>query len=246
MDCLYLLPDEEPLSIKPWFGHFALWESPGVTGSEAMKHYTTEGWIDFVNGIGTVRARAEMQKHLDQGCKRCSSTLAQWRKVRRAALAQASSQPPVEAVRIAKAMFIGSEWARKDGTASGIEILFDSFLKPAVEGIRSAGGGARRLLYRADPFRVDLQIEAQLGSKSVVVTGQVLDLRHPESVGSKVPVLVSNMRGQVVQATTNRFGEFRQVIANSGDLELVFQGNDDKPITISLRDVLGQSVDRKG
>jgi len=114
-----------------------------------------------------------------------------------------------------------------------------------VEGIRSAGGGARRLLYRADPFRVDLQIEAQLGSQSVVVTGQLLDLRHPDSVGSEVSVLVSNMRGQVVQATTNRFGEFREEIANGGDLELVFQGNNDKPITISLRNVLGQSVDHK-
>jgi len=53
------------------------------------------------------------------------------------------------------------------------------------------------------------------------------------------------MRGQVVQATTNRFGEFREEIANGGDLELVFQGNNDKPITISLRNVLGQSVDHK-
>jgi hypothetical protein len=210
-----------------------------------MKHYTAGEWIDFVNGLGTKTDRAEMQKHLDQGCKRCSKTLFQWRKVRRVAVAEAAYQPPDETVRMAKAMFIGSEWARKDGTTSGIEILFDSILQPAVEGIRSAGSGARRLLYRADPFRVDLQIEAQLGSKSVVVTGQLLDLRHPDSVGSEVGVQVSNMRGQVVQATTNRFGEFREEIAYSGDLELVFQGANDKPIRISLRDVLGQSVDHK-
>jgi len=210
-----------------------------------MKHYATGEWIDFVNGLGTLADRAEMQKHLDQGCKRCSNTLSQWRKVRRAAVAEASYQPPVDAVRTAKAMFIGSEWARKSGTTSGIQALFDSFLQPAAEGIRSAGSGARRLLYRADPFRVDLQIEAQLGSKSVVVTGQLLDLRDPDSVGSEVPVVVSNMRGQVVHATTNPFGEFREEIANSGDLELVFQGNNDTPITISLRDVLGQSADRK-
>jgi hypothetical protein len=210
-----------------------------------MKHYTTEQWIDFVNGVATLTDRSEMQKHLDQGCKRCSSTLSQWEKVRRAAAAEASYQPPVEAVRIAKAMFAGSEWARKEGASRGIEILFDSFLKPALEGIRSAGGGARRMLYRADPFRVDLQIEAQLGSKSIVITGQLLDLRDPESVGSEVPVVVSNMRGQVVQATTNRFGEFREEIENSGHLELVFRRSNDNPITISLRDVLSQSLDRK-
>jgi len=101
------------------------------------------------------------------------------------------------------------------------------------------------MLYRADPFQVDLQIEAQIGSRSVVVTGQLLDLRHPEVVGRDVPFILSNLRGRVVQATTNQFGEFREEIENSGDLELVFHGASDKPVMISLQDVLGQSFDGK-
>src|ERR1700752_2084231 len=116
-----------------------------------MKHYTAEQWIDFLNDVATQTDRSGMQKHLDQGCKRCSRTLSRWQKVRRAATAEASYHPPIEAVRSAKAMFAGSEWARKEGAARGIEILFDSLLKPALEGIRSAGGDARRMLYRADP-----------------------------------------------------------------------------------------------
>jgi hypothetical protein len=210
-----------------------------------MKHYSTEEWIDFVNRVATSTDMIEMRKHLEQGCKRCSKALSGWQKVRRALAAEAGYQPPAEAVRVAKAMFAGSEWARKEKPASGILVLFDSFRTPALAGVRSTGsGGARRMLYRADPFRVDLQIEAQRASKRVVVTGQLLDLRHPESVGSEIPVLVSNMRGHAVQATTNRFGEFREEIENSGDLELVFHGGD-KPITISLRDVLGHSVDQE-
>jgi len=86
----YLLVHEEPLSIKPWFGHLRRGDPPGVTGSEAMKHYPSEEWIDFVNGMGTLGDRAEMQMHLDQSCKRCSRTVSQWRKVRMAALAEAS------------------------------------------------------------------------------------------------------------------------------------------------------------
>jgi hypothetical protein len=211
-----------------------------------MKHYPTEEWIDFVNGVAASTDMVEMRKHLEQGCKRCSQALSGWQRVRRALAAEAGYQPPAQAVRIAKAMFAGSEWARTEEAADGILVLFDSFQAPVLAGVRSTGSGAaRRMLYRADPFRVDLQIEAQLASKHVVVTGQLLDLRHPESVGSEMPVLVSNMRGHVVQATTNRFGEFREEIENSGHLELVFRGVDNKPITISLRDVLGRSVDPK-
>ena len=101
------------------------------------------------------------------------------------------------------------------------------------------------MLYRAGPFRVDLQIETQIGGKSVVITGQVLDLRRPEVVGCEVPVRVSNLRGRVVQATTNQFGEFSEEIENSGKLELELRGAKDKPVTISLQDVFGPSFNAK-
>jgi hypothetical protein len=211
-----------------------------------MKHYPTEQWIDFVNGAMPPSGRAEMQKHLEQGCKRCSEAVSRWQRIRRAASTEAGYQPPSEDVRMAKAMFAGSKWVRKKGLGARIEILFDSFLTPVLEGVRSAGSvRARRMLYRVDPFRVDLQIEAPLGRNSVVVTGQLLDLRSPESVCSEVSVLVSNMRGQVVQATTNQFGEFREEIETSGNLELVFRDAKNKLGTISLSDVLGQSLGRK-
>lgn len=120
------------------------------------------------------------------------------------------------------------------------EVVFDSFMHPAREGVRSGQDNRRRLLCRADPFQVDLQIEAPLGSSRVVVIGQLLDLRHPEIVGRDVPFMLSNLRGRVVQARTNQFGEFRAEIESSGDLELVFHRTNDKPILVSLQDVLGR------
>jgi hypothetical protein len=161
------------------------------------------------------------------------------------AAAEASLQPPSETVRIAKAAFAGSPWARVRKASGVIEVLFDSFLHPALEGVRSAGAGTRRMLYRADPFQVDLQIEASVGGASVVVTGQLLDLRDPEVVGCHVPLMLSNLRGRVIRATTNQFGEFREEIEGTGDLELVFHGANDKPVTISLHDVLGPTSGEK-
>jgi hypothetical protein len=69
----------------------------------------------------------------------------------------------------------------------------------------------------------------------------LLDLRDPEVVGSHVPLMLSNLRGRVIRATTNEYGEFREEIDSTGDLELVFHGANDKPITISLHDVLGSA-----
>ena len=119
------------------------------------------------------------------------------------------------------------------------ELLFDSFLQPVLEGVRSLSIGTRHMLYRADPFQIDLLIEPQVGGRSVVVTGQLLDLRHLEIVGHNLQVTLSNLRGRVVQTTTNQFGEFCQEIENTGSLELKFHGANHKPVVISLRDNLG-------
>ena len=172
-----------------------------------MTHFTIEEWIDLVNQAVSPSQKLAMERHLEDGCQRCAKTASQWQRVRRAAGAEAIYQPPPEAVRNAKAAFAGSKWARERKAAGGeFEVLFDSFLQPALEGVRSAGAGTRRMLYRADLFQVDLQIEAQSGGRRVAVTGQLLDLRHPEVVGRDVPFMLSNLRGSVVHATTNQFG----------------------------------------
>ena len=94
------------------------------------------------------------------------------------------------------------------------------------------------MLYRADPFQTDLLIESQADGRSVVVTGQLLDLRHPEIVEHDLRVTLSNLRGRVVQAAINQFGEFCQEIENSGNLELKVHGANHKTVVISLRDNL--------
>jgi hypothetical protein len=209
-----------------------------------MKHFTTEEWIDFVNQVAQTTRKQEMEKHVE-ACELCAKTVSRWQRIRWAA-AGAIYQPPEDAVRLAKAAFSTSQWARRREAAPGmVELLFDSYLQPALEGVRSGAAGTRRMLYRADPFRVDLQVEAQADGKNVIVTGQLLDLRHPEIVGRDVRFMLSNLHGRVVQATTNEFGEFREEIEHSGDLELVFSGASNTPLMISLQDVLGPSFDPK-
>jgi hypothetical protein len=205
-----------------------------------MKHFPVEEWNDFVSQeVRTIR-REKMKEHLEQECERCSKIVSPSQWVRQTPVTETNYRPRGDAVRIVKASFAGSNLTvqkkRPDGLA---ELLFDSFLQPVLEGVRSSSIGTRQMLYRADPFQIDLLIEPQAEGRSVVVTGQLLDLRHPEIVGHNLQVTLSNLRGHVVQAKTNQFGEFCQEIENSGNLELKVHGANHKPVVISLRDNLG-------
>jgi hypothetical protein len=207
---------------------------------EEMEHFTTEKWIDFVNQAVDTNEKQSMERYLEQGCKRCMKTVSLWRRVRQSAAFESNYQPPEGAVRIAKAAFAGAGLAgQKKETVSRIKVLFDSFLQPAFEGARSAGSGTRQMLYRADPFQIDVQVEAKHGGTRIVVTGQLLNLSTPGIVGQDAVVVLSNMRGQVLNAVTNKFGEFSGEIENSGDLQMTFACPGSQPFVISLRDALG-------
>ncbi len=206
-----------------------------------MTHFTTEEWIDFANQMVSPGNLAEMEKHLKQGCQRCQETLSMWQRVHKSASAESNYQPPAGTLRIVKAAFAASalQGQRKE-SRSRISVLFDSFLQPVVEGARSAATDSRQMLYRADPFQIDLQIEAKPDSNDLLVTGQLLDLSNPGIAGKDVRVTLSNLRGHVVHAVSNQHGEFTCEIKNSGDLQITFASSRGEPIVISLRDALGR------
>ena len=124
---------------------------------------------------------------------------------------------------------------------TSVELLFDSFLESAPVGMRSGALALRQMLYRADPYQIDLQLEADREHNRLIVTGQLLDVSHPEIASPSVQVTLSNLRGNVVDIAANEFGEFRGEVENSGDLELSFLGNGGTRIVILLRGTVEQS-----
>jgi len=204
-----------------------------------MKHFTNEEWADYVNQMISSGQRTAMQRHLESGCNACAGTVELWQKVRTAAALEASYQPPVDAVRTAKAAFAAAGMtAKPKKTSSLVEVLFDSFLQPAVAGARSSRDGARQMLYRADPYQIDIHIEAKAEGNRVVITGQVLDVSNPALVGKEIQISISNHRGSLVHTTTNQFGEFHGEIENTGDLHLSIPRPHENQIVISLRKAL--------
>ena len=221
------------------------WDAERNRG-EQMEHFTTEVWIDFVNQAVDANERQLMKQHLEQGCKGCIKTVSLWQRVRQSVASEVNYQPPEGAVKISKAAFAGAGMADvRKGAGSRVKVLFDSFLQPVLEGTRSAGGSTRQMLYRADPFQIDVQVEAKPGSSRIVVTGQLLDLSDPEIIARDIRILLSNMRGQVVHTVANEFGEFSGEIDNSGDLQMTFASLGGMPIVISLREALGRLPEEK-
>jgi hypothetical protein len=209
-------------------------------GGTKMKHFTSEESIDFVNQVTSPKQQEAMKKHLGTGCKQCVETVALWQKLHNTASMEASYQPPVAEVRLAKAAFAAAGGAaQRKEKSSFVEVIFDSFLHPMLTGVRSGGLGTRQMLYRADPYQIDIQIEAKLEGNRLMVTGQLLDVSSPDVAGRDVSITLSNHRGNVTHTITNEFGEFRGEIENTGDLELSFPGKGEKSIVISLRNALG-------
>jgi hypothetical protein len=211
-----------------------------------MEHFSVEKWIDFVNQAVTSSEREKMDKHLQPGCESCQETVSLWQRVRASAAVEGNYQPPESAVRIAKAAFAGVGLDhRKKGSANRVQILFDSFLRPVLEGVRSAGTGTRQMLYRADPYQIDVQLEMKPGGNRIVVTGQLLNLTNPKVIATGTRILVSNMHGDVVHTVANQFGEFSGEVKNSGDMQLTFATPSGEPIVISLREALGRLPEEK-
>jgi hypothetical protein len=211
-----------------------------------MEHFNVEKWIDFVNQAVTTNEKVRMDNHLELGCQSCQATVSLWQRVRSSAALEGNYQPPESAVRLARAAFSGLGLAhQKKGSASRVKVLFDSFLQPMLEGVRSAGAGTRQMLYRADPYQIDVQLEMKPGGNRIVVTGQLLNLSDPKIIAAGTRILISNMHGDVVHVVANQFGEFSGEVKNSGDLQITFATPSGEPIVISLREALGRLPEEK-
>ena len=211
-----------------------------------MNCLKTVGWSDFVNHAASDVQREAVPKHGGTWRKRYLETGALWRKVGKVPTEEASYLRAAERVRVVKAAFApAGRMPRRQETGGLIQQLYDSFSRPAPAGTRSAAMRVRQVLYRAGPYQIDLQIELQQVQNRLAVTGQLVDLSHPEMVGRDLQVMISDGRGYTVNTVTNHFGEFRGEIENSGDLEISFHGGIGKPIVILLRGAVDNSSTAK-
>jgi hypothetical protein len=211
-------------------------------GGTMMTQSRAEEWSDLAKNAASDDWQVAMQGHLKSTCKSFRKTAVSSRKVARASAVEAGYQPAAESVRTVKAAFATADPpGERHETGGFIQLLFDSFSQPRPPGTRSAAMRIRQMLYRADPFQIDIHIELEPEQNRLLITGQLIDLSHPEMVGRDVQVMLSDGREYLVNTTTNQFGEFLGEVRNSGDLEISFLGRSAKPIVILIRGPLDLS-----
>jgi hypothetical protein len=95
----------------------------------------------------------------------------------------------------------------------------------------------RHLLYRAEPYELDLLLELHPETNRLMITGQLLDTSCTAVFRRGVGITLWNFRQSFVTLRTNEWGEFLGEIEDSDEL-MVSLKIQMREIAISIRNVL--------
>lgn len=121
--------------------------------------------------------------------------------------------------------------ARNIGVA---RLLFDSLRMHGPIGIRSSHPSGRRFIYEHNNTTIDVQLDVQLGSNRISLTGQVLDGTKPEATYENLAVILSAGKGTLARTTTNRLGEFNLQFEFAEDVALEIRVGERSWISVPL------------
>jgi hypothetical protein len=202
-----------------------------------MSHYDLEQWADFSRGLDRDIDRSAMETHLSTGCERCGRLAKMFGNVAAIARMEAVYEPPVSAIRLARAIH---QPRKPERTLA--RLVFDSFREPMLAGVRTQDRQTRHTLYEAGGYCVDLRLEQQRPGELAFLVGQLADRDHPGTGADDVRVELKTRKGILASANCNRFGEFQLeyrpepalrldvILGTSGRrLELPLGGLMDKP-----------------
>ena len=173
-------------------------------------HFSDEAWADFVRNVPDSHRRAAMQRHLDEGCRRCADLHDSLKAVQAAAVADGRYEPPAGTVRQAKALYEAvrpvSAFVRALET---VKLLFDSQVAPLAAGVRSSQGGPRKLLFACGDLVIDLQISPSRNPQHWEIIGEITASSHFTGRKASQPVVLRSRGLTIADATTNKRGEFQ-------------------------------------
>ena len=186
-----------------------------------MKCPSFERLIDYLDSRLTEAEAAVVAGHLAGNCADCTENRDWYRHLRSVASTDDTVEPPLWVTK--RAFKIPTHRRRSIASAVGqiiASLVFDSFQRPALEGVRSTETANRQMLFRAGDYSVDLQIAlAERGGGNLI--GQVLKEGDPtfESV-SGLQLHVTRGDEIVFSAVTNQMGEFKVSGMNQGQYGL--------------------------
>jgi len=185
-----------------------------------MRHYPWAEWIDYSRGLGDSAVRSAMEQHVQEGCERCTATLASLQALATDLVADEAFEPPEYVVRRARAVFARLRPEEVRGLPRLLaRLVRDTQLQPLTAGVRGTGGATRQALYEAGGLFVDLRLEQRPGHPDVVLIGQVMGPDKGAVAGRPWVVLTSD--AEVLGTTPcNEYGEFLLEYVPAGRMRL--------------------------
>jgi hypothetical protein len=178
----------------------------------AMKCPSFERLIDYLDNRLTETEAARVAAHLSESCSDCRESRDWYLEVRSVAAGDDTVPPPPwvfkRAVRIFDTAHDRPKLAARLGHAVAA-LVFDSFARPALAGVRSTETANRQLLYRAGDYSIDLQVASSEHARADLI-GQVLKQGDPtfESVAG-LKFGITRGGETVFSAVTDEMGEFK-------------------------------------
>ncbi len=206
-----------------------------------MKCPTFEQVIDYLDGKLPPAEAARVAAHLAGDCAACAETRTWYERVRQIAASDNMVAPPAWAFKRAARIF---DTARRPRLVERIgeavaRLVFDSFARPQLAGIRSTETANRQLLYRAEDYSIDLQVTPANEARSGLL-GQVLREGEErfESVANR---RLDLMRGgePFYSTVTDERGEFHFRAVKHGTYDLRIEVADGKIMISELPVTLG-------
>jgi hypothetical protein len=209
-----------------------------------MKHFSEATWADFARNLVARDTKMTMQKHIDEGCRKCANVLNTWQIVHSVAQAESALAPPSDVVRVVKSQFAAVA-AEK---SLGFRLLFDSSLAPVPAGMRGSVA-ARQFLYETDEYYIDLRVEAirvepHRQAHQAALVGQVLN-RKGKRAAPGLAVLLQDGKRPIAETATNQFGEFQFEFNASNSLSISVSRDKSDAIVLPLYGIQGKPTDRK-
>ena len=218
-------------------------ESLAAGGKEekSVSHFSDMQWFEFASRAIPSAQKALMDGHLSQGCEECRRLSAIWAEIVEINRREPNYNPPLTAVRSAKAMFEPeSSWKRLPDVAQIARLIFDSARESALLAIRGSGVSTRQFLHEAAPFTVDLRIDHDAIRKRVRLIGQILNSVEPAKGVADVEIFLLNGESLVSRALANTSGEFDLEFDDQEGNQLFIDVRGDKVIEIKLPNPLGE------
>src|SRR3954451_23700465 len=163
---------------------------------QQMKCPGFEQVIDYLDGKLEPAEATRVAAHLASDCRACAETRGWYEGVRQVAASDDSIAPPAWVFKQAVRIF---DTARRPRLGERIgeaiaRLVFDSFARPQMAGIRSTETANRQMLYRAGDYSIDLQIAPATDARGDLI-GQVL--REGESTFESV----GNLRLEIARGS---------------------------------------------